>query len=164
MAKFRCPECNTDTESTDADAVCPDCGGALKRTPIVASVVKPKPIVARVAEPAEEEDDDVEEESRPRGKTGLSVTTKFFPLAFVLFFCKPRIQIDGKTYPRSWGTHFLKLKPGQYKVRIYFPYLFISECGLAKVKVTIHPGEVTHLTYEMPPWMFAAGSITIRRR
>ncbi len=166
MALYLCPECKKKVTAAEAEQLCHDCGGALKRAPIVASIAKPQAIVARVVAPTAvvDEEEVEEEEDLPKRKSGLKVTTKFFPLAFLLFFCKPRIEIDGKPYPRSWGTHFFKLPPGRYKLRIYFPYVLMSECGLAKVRVTIHPGEVTQLTYEMPPWMFAGGSITIRRR
>jgi hypothetical protein len=98
----------------------------------------------------------------PESETGVEVTTKFFPLAFLFYLCTPRIEIDDKVHVRSWGTHFFPLRPGRHTVRIYFPYLFMPECGANQVEVKVRPGEVTLVTYDMPAWMFAAGSLRVR--
>ena len=61
---------------------------------------------------------------------GIEVKVGFFPLAFFLFACKPRIVIDGaEPEVRNWGTHFFPVSPGRHTVKIYFRYLFKAECG-----------------------------------
>jgi hypothetical protein len=93
--------------------------------------------------------------------TGVEVKAGFFPLAFFLFACTPRIEIDGKVHLKSWGTHFFELPPGTHTVAVYFRYLFKAECGKNSVTVTVAPGRVTRVSYNMPPWMFAKGSMHV---
>ena len=92
-------------------------------------------------------------------KTGIEIKTGFFPLAFILFFCTPVIEINRQKNIKSWGTHFFDLTPGEYVVKIYFPYLFMPECGANQLKVSIVEGQTKRITYNMPPWMLAAGTI-----
>jgi hypothetical protein len=92
--------------------------------------------------------------------TGIEVTTDFFPLAWMLYFCTPRIEVDGEVFTKSWGTHFIPLDPGRYEVRIYFPYLFSSRCGENSIEVRVREGEVRRIKFYMPPWMLASGSIS----
>ena len=60
---------------------------------------------------------------------GLEIKMAFFPLAFILFMCTPRITINQFEDRRYWGTHFFEMPPGRYRVTISFPYLFMSYCG-----------------------------------
>jgi hypothetical protein len=94
-------------------------------------------------------------------KTVIEVKTNFFPLAFILFLCTPVIEINGQKNKRSWGTHFFEVKPGDYAVKIYFPYLFISECGANQVKIHVSEGETKKISFYMPPWMLMAGTIKV---
>lgn len=96
-----------------------------------------------------------------QGITGVEVTAGFFPLAFFLFFCTPRIEIDGTVHEKSWGAHFFELPPGMHKITVYFGYLFKPRCGENSIQVNVAAGTVTHVRYNMPPWMFAKGSLTI---
>lgn len=96
-----------------------------------------------------------------RGVTGVEVKAGFFPLAFLLFFCTPRIEIDGKVYKKSWGTHFFELPPGTHKITVYFAYLFMARCGENSISVNVVRGAVTRVRYNMPPWMFAKGSLKV---
>jgi len=99
--------------------------------------------------------------SLPPVSSGIEVTLKFFPLAFLLLFCTPTVEINGMKHRRSWGTHSFGLAPGQYHVKIYFYYFFMPQCGENSADVTVSPGSVTNITYNMPPWMFAKGSISV---
>lgn len=91
----------------------------------------------------------------------IEVKTGFFPLAFILFLCTPRIEIDGYVYKTKWGTQSYQVVPGQHKVTVYFGYLWMSRCGENTVYVNVAPGQALHVDYSMPPWMFAAGSMRV---
>lgn len=93
--------------------------------------------------------------------TGVEVRVRFFPLAFFLFFCTPRIEIDGVAHKKYWGTHFFELAPGSHTICIYFRYIFMSACGRNSISVNVEPGKVTQVSYYMPPWMLAKGSIRV---
>jgi hypothetical protein len=96
-----------------------------------------------------------------QGATGAEIKTGFFPLAFFLFACTPRIEIDGHVHKKYWGTHFFELSPGAHKITVYFPYFFMSHCGENSISVNVRAGTVTRVSYNMPPWMFAKGSLKV---
>jgi len=91
--------------------------------------------------------------------TGIIIETEFFPLAFFLFFCTPVIEINGQKNRRTWGTHFFELPPGFYKIKIYFSYLFIPECGANQIKFNISERQIRKVSFNMPPWIFAKGTM-----
>jgi hypothetical protein len=91
----------------------------------------------------------------------LEIKTGFFPLAFFLFFCTPRIEIDGVVHRRPWGRSKFDVPPGNHRVKIYFHYLFKPECGANEIDVTVGDGQVASIKYWMPPWMFARGSLKV---
>ncbi len=95
-------------------------------------------------------------------KTGIKIKTAFFPLAFLLYFVTPVIEINGKKYSKKWGEYFFELLPGSYNIKIYFKYLWVNECGANEVKVTINEGETRHLSFHMPPWIYAKGRMELR--
>ena len=91
-------------------------------------------------------------------KTGLEIKTGFFPLAWFLFFVTPIIEINGEKHKKKWGKTFFSLSPGEYIVKIYFSYMG-SKRGANEIKVSLSEGQNRRITYYMPPWMFAKGSI-----
>jgi hypothetical protein len=93
------------------------------------------------------------------GQTGVEVKAGFFPLAFFLFSCTPRIEIDGTPNEKPWGTHFFPLAPGTHRIRIYFKYMFMAECGANSIDIQVVDGHVVRVSYYMPPLMLAKGSI-----
>ena len=96
-----------------------------------------------------------------QGVTGVEIKVGFFPLAFFLFACTPRIEIDGRVHKKYWGTHFFELSPGTHTITVYFRYLFMARCGKNSISVNVPAGAVTRVRYNMPPWMFAKGSLTV---
>lgn len=74
-------------------------------------------------------------------KTGLEIKTTFFPLAWFLYFVTPTIEINGEKQKKKWGNTFFALSPGEYLIKIYFPYFGKSECGANEIKVSISEGE-----------------------
>ena len=94
-------------------------------------------------------------------KTGINVKTGFFPMAWFLFFVTPTIEINGERHKKKWGKTFFSLPPGEYLVKISFPYFGRPECGANEVKVSLSEGQERKVTYNMPPWMLAKGSIRV---
>jgi len=92
-------------------------------------------------------------------KTGVEVNVGFFPLAFFLFVCTPRIEIDGHVHERCWGTHFFDLTPGRHTIRIYFGYFLMPHCGDNSIDVIVEEGKTRKVNYCMPPWMFVKGTL-----
>ena len=91
--------------------------------------------------------------------TGIQVTTSFFPLSFFLYLCTPTIVIDGVAHRKAWGTHSFPLPGGMHTVQVFFGYLFMPRCGFNQINVVVQPNCVHRITFNMPPWMFASGSI-----
>ncbi len=95
-------------------------------------------------------------------KTGINVKTAFCPIAFLLYFVTPVIEINGKKYSKKWGENFFDLSPGEYNVKIYFKYMWMTECGANEAKVIVNEGDVKQIDFHMPPWMLSKGRIEIR--
>lgn len=93
--------------------------------------------------------------------SGLEIKTGFFPLAWFLFFVTPTIEINGVKHKRKWGKTFFELSPGEYRIKISFPYMGKSECGANEIQVTLSEGQRKRITYNMPAWMLAKGTIKI---
>jgi hypothetical protein len=91
-------------------------------------------------------------------RTGLEVTTRFFPLAFLLYFFKPTIVIDGTPTRVKWGTVFFDLQPGRHHVEIFFRYIFM-DAGKASVDLDLAAGQTLRITYRAPWLLFLPGRI-----
>tara|TARA_B100000959_G_scaffold278977_1_gene338334 strand:+ start:505 stop:819 length:315 start_codon:yes stop_codon:yes gene_type:complete len=98
-----------------------------------------------------------------QGTNGVEIKTGFFPLAFFLFFCTPRIEINGQVHEKSWGIHFFELPPGTHKITVYFPYLIMGmeRCGENSISVDVAKDVVTHVKYHMGTWMRSKGSLEV---
>ena len=93
---------------------------------------------------------------------GIVVNTQFFPLAFVLFFFKPKIAVDGQEVPVStWGRNHVPARPGQHQVHVHVPYFLPSKLGPADATVDVRPGQAAELEYKAPMWSFSPGSLGI---
>ncbi|MFW0783631.1 hypothetical protein AAFP35_03845 [Gordonia sp. CPCC 206044] len=91
---------------------------------------------------------------------GIGLTTEFFPLAWVFFFIKPSISVNGYELPRSpWGRTVIPLPPGQHHVHVHVPYLLPSRLGPADTVIPVHPNQVTETEYKAPLWAFSPGSL-----
>ena len=94
-------------------------------------------------------------------KTELKVKLEFFPLAWFLFFVKPFVEINGEKHEKSWGVSTFNLEPGEYNVKIYFPYFGHDECGVNQISFSLKKGETKTISYYMWPWAFSKGEINI---
>ena len=99
---------------------------------------------------------------RPAGD-GIVVNTQFFPLAWVLFFVKPKIAVDGQeTQAPSLGcARIVPARPGQHHVHVHVPYFLPPKLGPADATVDVRPGQVAELEYKAPMWAFSAGSLGV---
>ena len=89
----------------------------------------------------------------------IEITATFFILAFLLFFFKPTFVVDGRAYagqPWRMPVRF-PVGPGKHTVKIFFPYLFIKECGPATIDVDVPAGSVVPIEYKAPWLVFLAG-------
>ena len=91
---------------------------------------------------------------------GIAVTTQFFPLAWVFFFVKPKIFVDGhEAPPAPWGRTVVAAGPGQHHVHVFTPYFLPPRLGPADAVVDVPSGQVVELEYKAPLWSFSPGSL-----
>jgi hypothetical protein len=93
--------------------------------------------------------------------TGIQVTTKIFPLAFILLFFKTNVAIDETTSVQPWGSHFFSVAPGNHEVAVSFRYIFSKTMGENRITAEVRPGQVTHVRYRSPFIIFMRGSIKL---
>jgi hypothetical protein len=93
----------------------------------------------------------------------ISLVTKFFPLAFILYLFPPRVEVDGGPPQKiKWGTTALEVAPGSHHLTVYFPYMVIMrKAGKAEVDVTTAEGQTVTVTYKAPWLVFLSGKITV---
>jgi len=94
------------------------------------------------------------------GGSAIAVTTKFIPLAFILYFFKPKIVLNGHELPQQgWGRQVIPVQPGQYHVEAYTPYFLPPKVGQAAVDVPVAPGQTVELEYKVPAVVFMKGAL-----
>jgi hypothetical protein len=93
--------------------------------------------------------------------TGIRVTTKIFPLAFLLLLFKTNVTVDGVTTVLPWGSNFYSLPPGLHEVIVSFRYIFSKTMGQNRVVVEVPPGQTIGVTYRSPFLVFMGGSMKV---
>ena len=73
---------------------------------------------------------------------------------------RPTSQLTDKSSANTGGAIF-ELPPGQHTIEICFRYCFLSQCGLNTMTINLAPGDVAKISYWMPPWIFAKGSMKL---
>ena len=143
-----CPACGTPVPS--GTVICIDCGHDSRSGQRVSAKAESDKRIPGVPS------------SMPQDARVI-VDLSFFPLAFFFYFCEPVIVIDKQRRQASWGMNAFNLPPGNHTIRTYIPYLFWKRCGDNSMHVTIGCGEVWRVSYWMPPWVFAKGSMKSNR-
>ena len=93
---------------------------------------------------------------------GIAVTTQFFPLAWLFYFLKPKIFVDGiEMPPAPWGRTVVPARPGQHNVHVHTPYFLPPRLGPADTTAFVQPGQIAELEYKAPMWSYSAGSLGI---
>jgi hypothetical protein len=99
------------------------------------------------------------ENTKPR--SGVQVTTRTPPIAFLMLLFKTKVTIDGTTHVVPWGTNYYALEPGPHTIEIGFRYFFGSNMGRSTAEFDIAAGHVAVVTYHPPTQIFSTGSILI---
>jgi hypothetical protein len=97
--------------------------------------------------------------AQPTPQATLALTAKFFPMAFLFFFVKPAITIDGYSVPGVWGRNTIPVAPGRHQVHVHTPYFLPSRVGNADTVVDVAPGQTAELEYRCPVVVFMNGAI-----
>ena len=91
------------------------------------------------------------------------IRPKFFVLAFLLNFFKPKGSINGHEVPLVWrAPNAFPVPPGRYEIGVWLPYLFFPRMGYSAVVVDVMPGAVVEVVWNAPWLVFLAGSISAR--
>lgn len=93
--------------------------------------------------------------------TGVQVTTKRFPLAWLFWTFKTEVSIDGASVVVPWGTHFYEVAPGQHTIRVGFRFMWGKDMGADEVECDVALGATTKLLYRSPFLVTSAGSIVV---
>jgi hypothetical protein len=97
---------------------------------------------------------------QPAGASAIAVTTKFFPLAFILYFFKPKVAINGQELPQQpWGRQVIPVQPGQYRLDVHTPYFLPPKLGPAVADVSVAPGQTLEVEYKAPAFAFINGTL-----
>ena len=90
--------------------------------------------------------------------TGINVTTKFRPVQFLLYLCKPKLVIDnGEPVVIGWGKSFVPLAPGEHTVSCYVRYLYLPRAMESSTTVHVGPGQVIELRWKARWIIFSPG-------
>ena len=69
--------------------------------------------------------------------TGVQVTTKRFPLAWLFWTFKTEVSIDGASVVVPWGTHFYRLHRANTRFELAFASCGARTWALMKSSVTL---------------------------
>ncbi|MDQ6910461.1 MAG: DUF2510 domain-containing protein [Actinomycetota bacterium] len=89
----------------------------------------------------------------------IEVETGFIFLAFLLYFFKTRVVIDGQLYELPWGKNTFPVHPGRHRVRVSFKYLIPSDAGANEIDVDVPPGQTVQVRYRAPWLVFLKGKL-----
>lgn len=93
---------------------------------------------------------------------GIVVNTQFFPLAWMLFFVKPKVAVDGQEVPvTGWGRTVVPARPGPHHVHVEVPYFLPPKLGPADATAEVRPGQFAELEYKAPLWAFSPGALGV---
>lgn len=93
----------------------------------------------------------------------IEISATFVVLAFLLFFFRPTFVVDGQAFTgQPWRTPVrFPVSTGRHSVRIFFPYLFVKECGVTDVDVDVPAGSTVPIEYKAPWLVFLAGRVSV---
>ncbi|MDR7871329.1 MAG: zinc-ribbon domain-containing protein [Tissierellaceae bacterium] len=92
-------------------------------------------------------------------KALINIKLSHFPLAIYFKFCNPQILVDDKLVDKGWGSHKIDIKPGKHNIKVYFKYLFMSQCGYSSIDIDIKSDETLKLKYTMPAIIVMKGKL-----
>lgn len=89
----------------------------------------------------------------------IQLEARHNPLAWLLYFTKLRVVVDGTANRLPWGRSDIPVSAGAHTVEVSFGDMG-SQRGPASITVPVAEGETVRLSYRMPSWMFAKGRLT----
>ena len=95
------------------------------------------------------------------GESTIEVTAGFVPLAFLLYFTKPIITIDGSAHRGVWGANSYNVAPGRHNVKVAFKYFGKANTGENSIDVDVADQTTTRIRYRAPFVVTAKGKLTI---
>lgn len=93
------------------------------------------------------------------GQSGMVLTTKYHPMAFLLGLFQPAVVLNGRPIQARWGRMELPMPPGQYHLHVHTRYFMPSQLGKADTVVPVSPGHIVEVEYRAPLWALSAGSL-----
>lgn len=94
-------------------------------------------------------------------QTTIRVNGRHNPLAWLLYFTKLTVEVDGTPERGSWGDRTISVAPGRHEVKVYFKYIAKARCCEAGVTVDAADGQTVALQYRTPMLMTAPGRLTV---
>jgi len=79
-------------------------------------------------------------------------------MAFLLLFCRTRVELDGQRQVLPWGELRVPVAAGWHRVRVSFRYLWM-ECGAATKDLEVRGGHIVEVTYRAPWLVFLRGKL-----
>jgi hypothetical protein len=97
------------------------------------------------------------------GWGALDIRLDYFALQWIKSFFTPTVEIDAYPIAKPWGRHLITLAPGTHQLRVWYPYMFFSQSGMAVAfqGLPIYPGMATMVVYDAPFFSFSSGSLAI---
>ncbi|GLZ80772.1 hypothetical protein Afil01_55790 [Actinorhabdospora filicis] len=89
----------------------------------------------------------------------INLDAKFFPLAWILYFFKPKVFINGQQYQAQWNQNQFPVPPGNHHVHVEVPYFLPPKLGPADIQVPVAPGQQVSIEYRAPVWQFSPGAL-----
>jgi len=98
----------------------------------------------------------------PAAGEGIEIIGRHNPLAWLLYFTKLTVEVDGQPEPGPWRRQrYFAVPSGQHRVNVFFKYLAKARCCEASTDVQVAPGQVTKLEYRAPQLMTSPGKLNI---
>jgi Protein of unknown function (DUF2510) len=92
----------------------------------------------------------------------VSLRTRFWSMAFLLLFCRTRVELDGQRHVLPWGELRVPVVAGWHQLRVSFRYLWM-DCGAAAKDFDVRGGHIVELTYRAPWLVFLPGKLRLSR-
>ena len=93
------------------------------------------------------------------GAASIVVDAGHSPMAFLLYFSKITVTIDGVPESGPWGSRSREVPAGAHTVGVSFRY-FGRDCGKAAINVDVPPQGTATLRYRAPFLVSSPGKLT----
>jgi hypothetical protein len=91
----------------------------------------------------------------------IYVSARHARIAWLLYFTKLTIEINGQQHVGAWGRRLVVAPPGWYEIRVFFPYFNKPRCGEATLTAEVAAGQRIVVEYRAPHLESGPGTIRI---